>query len=227
MVRREKALLFTAVTITAIVLGVMSTLALAGWPGQRPPAATPWDASPMGSGMGPMGWGTRGLSGNSEFDYLTEMVAHHQDAVNAARQLERSGRAEMRALGASIVTTQTAEITQMNAWLAQWYPGRSTAVSYQPMMRDLSRLSGDTLDEAFLRDMIPHHMAAVMMSQQLLVQGRIQHPELTEFAARVRDSQHAEIFQMQRYLADWFDGTWRMPYGHGGGGRGPGGMMGW
>lgn len=174
--------------------------------------------------------GMPGIGVDGELAYLTQMVAHHQEAVDAARQLERSGRAEMRRLGASIVATQTAEVTTMNAWLAAWYPGRSTAVAYQAMMRDLSTLSGDALDEAFLRDMIPHHMAAVMMSQQLLVHGRIEHPEVAGFARTVRDAQHAEIIQMQRYLVDRFDGGRRMDSSApcvAGGRWGPGGMMDW
>ncbi|HUR07018.1 MAG TPA: DUF305 domain-containing protein [Nonomuraea sp.] len=68
----------------------------------------------------------------------------------------------------------------------------------------MTALSGDALDEAFLQDMIAHHMAAVMMSQRLLMHGRIQHQEIAGFARTVRDDQHAEMFQMQRYLADWF-----------------------
>ncbi|MEU8146906.1 DUF305 domain-containing protein [Nonomuraea sp. NPDC048901] len=113
---------------------------------------------------GPMG-GMRRVTLNNETDYLTQMVPHHQEAVEAAGQLQRSGRAEMRALGASIVKTQTAEIATMKAWLATWYPGRAAA-SYRPMMRDLSKLSGDALDRTFLEDMIGHHMAAVMMSSR-------------------------------------------------------------
>ncbi|MFC4119810.1 DUF305 domain-containing protein [Nonomuraea zeae] len=151
-----------------------------------------------------------------EAGYLAHMVAHHQEAVEAAGQLRRSGRAEMRALGASIVRTQTAEITTMKAWLAEWYVGRQAA-SYQPMMRDLSKLSGDALDETFLEDMIPHHMEAVMMSQQLLVRGRIQHQEVAGFARTVRDGQRAEMFRMQRYLADWFGAGREMPCGPRGG----------
>ncbi|MFD1546042.1 DUF305 domain-containing protein [Nonomuraea guangzhouensis] len=159
----------------------------------------------------PMG-GMHRVTMDDEADYLAHMVPHHQEAVEAAGQLQHSGRAEMRALGASIVKTQTAEIATMKAWLAKWYPGRAAA-SYQPMMRDLSQLSGDALDRTFLEDMIGHHMAAVMMSQQLLMHSRIQHQEITGFARTVRDTQHAEIFQMQQYLTDWFDGRWRMPNG--------------
>ena len=120
--------------------------------------------------------GSAGMMGRStdvgEADYLAEMVAHHREAVAAARELARSDRAEMRAFGESIVATQSAQIEQMVIWLGDWYPDQDAAVDYQPMMRDLTGLSGDDLDRVFLQDMVGHHMAAVMMSQQLLVAGR-------------------------------------------------------
>jgi uncharacterized protein (DUF305 family) len=43
--------------------------------------------------------------------------------------------------------------------------------------------------------------------------GRVQHSEVATFAAKVRDAQHAEIFQMRQYLADWFGGSSGMPCG--------------
>ena len=109
-----------------------------------------------------------GVVAHDEFSYLTHMVAHHEEAVDAARQLARSERPQMRAFGRTIVATQSAQIDQMRAWLATWHPDRSTDVDYRPMMRDLTGLSGDRLDRTFLQDMVGHHMAAVMMSQQLL-----------------------------------------------------------
>ncbi|WP_197048593.1 DUF305 domain-containing protein [Streptosporangium roseum] len=163
---------------------------------------------------------------DDEFDYLTQMLPHHQEAVTAARQLRRSERPQMRRLGESIVATQSAEIVKMKAWLDQWYSGRSTAVGYRPMMRDLSKLSGDALDEAFLRDMIPHHMGAIMMSQQLLMRGRAEHEQVAAFARTVRDDQHAEMFQMRQWLADWFGET-GMPGGPGPVGDGRQGWCGW
>lgn len=182
--------------------GVAGTAVAAA--GQIPP---PQATSPTGWGvMGPNG-PVRGVNVSDEADYLAHMVAHHTEAVRAARELQRSGRPRMRTLGASIVTTQSAEIATMKAWLAAWYPGRSPATDYRPMMRDLSKLSGDALDQTFLRDMIPHHMMAVMMSQQLLMHGRVPHGQVAAFAGKVRDGQHAEMVQMQRYLADWFGGS--------------------
>jgi uncharacterized protein (DUF305 family) len=174
--------------------------------------SAPWvDGSDDRPGGQRRGWMMSGLPGmmhsaeiRSEYDYLAEMVAHHREAVAAAIELQRSDRAEMRALGATIVTSQSAQIEQMQAWLADWYPDRSGRVDYQPMMRDLTGLAGDPLDRAFLQDMIVHHMAAVMMSQQLVVRGLAEHPAVAGLARTIRDDQHAEMFLMQQWLHEWF-----------------------
>lgn len=154
----------------------------------------------------------------SELDYLTQMIPHHEEAIAAARELQRSGRAELRQFGSDIVRTQTRQVTRMKQFLSAWYPGRDTEVDYEPMMRDLSGLSGDRLDRAFLEEMVPHHMAAVMMSQQLLVRGLARHDAAAGLAESIRDGQHAEIFRMQHWLTQWYDdrGAW--------GPRGPGMM---
>jgi uncharacterized protein (DUF305 family) len=174
-------------------------------PGMMYPGSTStpgwWDDS-WDSMMGPMMMGS--VAAASEPEYLADMVDHHREAVAAAGELARSDRPEMRAFGESIVQTQSAQIEQMTAWLADWYPEQPTTVDYRPMMRDLSGLSGDRLDRAFLQDMIGHHMAAVMMSQHLLWRGT-DHEEVAQLARSIRDDQHAEIIQMQRWLAQWFD----------------------
>lgn len=144
---------------------------------------------------------------DSEPDYLAEMVAHHREAVEAARELTRSDRPQMRAFGESIVESQSRQIEQMTAWLDEWYPDADTTVAYEPMMRDLTGLTGDRLDRVFLQDMIGHHMVAVMMSQHLLWQGT-DHDEVAELARSIRDEQHTEIIQMQRWLTQWFDAEW-------------------
>ncbi len=140
----------------------------------------------------------------SEFDYLAQMIPHHEEAIAAAQELRRSDRAQLRTFADDIVRTQSRQVTQMKQWLAEWYPGRDTSVDYEPMMRDLGDLSGDRLDRAFLEDMIPHHMSAVMMSQQLLARGLADHDALSQLAASIRDEQHDEIFRMQRWLGQWY-----------------------
>ena len=153
------------------------------------------------SGM--RGAGAQGAAiGDLESEYLVDMVAHHQEAIVAAGELARSDRPEMRAFGTSIVATQTAQVRQMWGWLRVWYPDHD-ATRYRPMMRDLSGLSGDDLDRAFLQDMIGHHMVAVMMSQHLLRHG-VEHAQVAVLARDVREGQRAEILLMRSWLASWF-----------------------
>jgi uncharacterized protein (DUF305 family) len=156
----------------------------------------------------------------SELDYLAQMIPHHEEAIAAARELQRSDRPELRQFGADIVRTQSQQVSEMKKWLAEWYPGRDTTVDYEPMMRDLSGLTGDRLDRTFLEDMIGHHMAAVMMSQQLLARGLASHDQVSALAESIRDGQHAEIFRMQHWLAQWYGDSYR------GWGRGRGGSYG-
>jgi len=170
-----------------------------------------WDNDSWCSMMGPRGsmMGYRNsLMGSGwvadEPAYLAEMVAHHREAVAAAGELARSDRPEMREFADSIATTQSAQIDQMTSWLTEWYPDQPPADDYDPMMRDLAGLSGDELDLVFLEDMITHHMAAVMMSQHLLLRGT-EHDEVTSLARSIRDDQHAEIIQMQQWLVEWYD----------------------
>lgn len=161
-------------------------------------------AGPAGSsGMGPMAG--MGMAVASEFGYLTEMIPHHDEAIATARILERNTeRQEMRSFAASIIDTQSAEVRQMKEWLVAWYPDRDTRGSYQPMMRDLTGLSGSALDKAFLEDMIPHHMMAVMMSQRLLASGLSRHEAIVPFARNIRNTQHNEMQMMSAWLREWF-----------------------
>ena len=167
-------------------------------------------------GMGSMPGRGMGMQVASEFDYLTQMIPHHDEAIAAAQVLQRgTQRQEMRNFAVAIIETQTAEVEQMKAWLAAWYPGRDTRVDYEPMMRDLARLGGNALDQAFLEDMIPHHMMAVMMSQQFLTASLADHPEVVLFAANIRNAQQTEIHTMAGWLRDWFGTTPRMDHGGG------------
>jgi uncharacterized protein (DUF305 family) len=203
--------LFVSLLIAAVAAGCGgdSPVGPGGMPGRGNSAA---GAGGGGMGMGGMGGGM-GMSLRSEFDYLAQMIPHHEEAIVAAHLLERgTPREDMRRFARTIITTQSAEVVQMRAWLAEWYPGRDTAVDYRPMMRDLTSLSGDALDRAFLDDMIPHHRMAVMMSQQLIAAGLATHPEVVPFAANIRDVQHAEIQMMIAWLAAWFGAA--PPMGH-------------
>jgi uncharacterized protein (DUF305 family) len=154
----------------------------------------------MNSGM--MDSGMMQATIENEHDFLVHMIAHHEEAVASATVLKaNTDRPEMKQFADTIITTQTAEIEQMKNWLNSWYPDLDHQVDYQPMMRDMTSLKGDAVDQAFLQDMIFHHMDAVMMSQQLITSGYADHQELIPFAQTIRDTQRDEIHMMRNWLA--------------------------
>lgn len=182
-------------TLTALLTALVIVACGGESPSRTNPVGPGGPMDTMGGGMGTT------MTVVSEFDYLTRMIPHHEEAIATAGMLQRgTERDDIRAFAASIIRTQTAEVEQMEAWIAAWYPGRDTRVDYQPMMRDLTGLTGDSLDKAFLEDMIPHHMMAVMMSQQLIVRNLAVHTAVVPFAGNIRDAQRAEIQMMAAWL---------------------------
>lgn len=217
MMRRflsSKTALPAALFLSALVPAACGGGSSAGLTPTGPGAA----AGPAASQGNPPGMGNMGGMGMSmqvanEFEYLTQMIPHHVEAIETATLLQRhTDRDEMRTFAATIIRTQSAEVEQMKTWLARWYPGRDTRVQYEPMMRELTGLTGSALDRQFLDDMIPHHMGAVMMSQQLIARRLATHQEVVPFAAAIRDTQRQEIQMMSGWLQAWFGVT----AGHGG-----------
>ncbi len=153
-------------------------------------------------GMGMMG----AMNVSSEREFLTEMIPHHEEAIESARILkEGSDRKEMRDFADEIITTQQAEVDDMREYLDRWHDGARPADDYQPMMRDdLDELSGDDLDRAFLQDMPMHHMMAVHMSRSLLGSDLAEHDEVTELASSIDVTQRREIGQMYDWMGEWF-----------------------
>ncbi len=138
----------------------------------------------------------------SEREFLEGMIPHHQEAVDTAKEVIARGGStpEIKKLAADIVMAQEKEIALMKGWYESWYGKAYVADSkdYEPMMRDLSALSGASLDKRFLEDMIMHHMGAVMMAQR--VQPYIEHQEITDLSKAIVETQTEEIQLMKRML---------------------------
>jgi hypothetical protein len=138
----------------------------------------------------------------SEAVFITEMVAHHQEAVDVAREVvERGGREEVRALAAAIVVEQAAEIDRLRSWWAAWYPNEPPA-AYAPMMRRLEGLTPAEVDLVFVADTIHHHEMAVAMAQELLARGDAR-PEVEALARDVVRVQGEEIATLRGWLDAW------------------------
>jgi uncharacterized protein (DUF305 family) len=156
------------------------------------------NAMPMG---GMMGMDHSAMMVSSEREFVAGMIPHHQEAVDTANEiLARGGSTpEIRTLAEDIITAQETEIAMLKEWHLVWYGEEYVADnSYQPMMRDLSELSGAELDKRFLEDMIPHHMGAIMMAQS--VRPYIEHQEVADMADAIMETQTAEIQLMREML---------------------------
>lgn len=77
----------------------------------------------MGGAMDDMMQGLSGKTGD-DFDraFLSEMITHHQGAVEMAQAaLKNAKHEEIKTMASAIITAQTNEIKQMQDWQKTWY----------------------------------------------------------------------------------------------------------
>jgi|SRR5215212_9624722 len=153
---------------------------------------------------------------SAEAGFARDMSVHHAQAVEMAELLrDRTQSEEMRTLAADMALTQQGQIGQMEGWLAIWglpNTGSEPAMSWMgeptskqmpgmatpEQINELSQASGEDADERFLQLMIPHHQAAIPMSEAIL--ERTDRPEVKTLANAIISSQQAEIQMMQDKL---------------------------
>jgi len=141
----------------------------------------------------------------SEYEFLVEMIAHHQEAVDSSLLAgARTQKPELKLFVDTIASDQAREIALMNGWLGSWYPGRALEAAYSSMMRPVDGLSAERADRSYLEDMIMHHRMAVMMADGLLKARFTVRPELADFARGIIKAQNAEIERMEAWLKDWY-----------------------
>lgn len=144
--------------------------------------------------------------------YMSQMIAHHQGAVEMAQALLKASKAaELRKAAQAIVKVQQAEVTQLKNWLRSWYqavpdPAQMALMKadMQPMMEmalmGMTPMEGHQMpiERSFLEGMIPHHQDAVAMSQLCL--KRAARAELKKFCTEVIRVQQTEVKQYQAWL---------------------------
>lgn len=145
-----------------------------------------------------------GLRAPFDLQFIDNMTAHHQGALDMAREVEQKAtRPELKRMSQDIIRDQTREIEQMKGWRDQWYPGAPTAQSDEiPGMHDIAMTgAGAAFDLAFLDAMTMHHNGAVQMAREAL--QRAEHPEIKSLAQAIIDAQEREIVQMNKWKAAW------------------------
>lgn len=142
-----------------------------------------------------------------EVDFLTEMVDHHQAAVEMAELVaDRTERAELREFATTLAAAQAKEIETMQGWLEEWYgethePELDRKAGRQ--LAALAELEGDEFEQAFLRAMSLHHAGALVMGKEALLQAW--HSELIDLVRGMVAMQADEIALMRGWLMEWHD----------------------
>jgi uncharacterized protein (DUF305 family) len=152
--------------------------------------------------------------------FIDAMIPHHEGALVMAQDLaQKTKRPELQKLAKDVISAQTKEIAQMKQWRQDWYPkAPSTPMAWNIKMKHMMAMQPDQIsdmkmdmdlgkadaeyDLRFLKAMVPHHQAAVVMAKDLA--QKTKRPELQKLAKDVMTSQQAEIDQMQQWRQSWY-----------------------
>jgi len=156
---------------------------------------------------------------NYDLRFIDAMIFHHEGAVVMAKDaLQKSKRPELKKLATEIISAQTQEVAQMKAWRTDWYPkSPNTPMAWQSTMNHMMDMSSEQISAMrmdldlgaadagyelrFIKAMIPHHEAAIVMANDL--SSKTQRPKLKKLAKAIIISQQAEIDQMKQWSKDY------------------------
>jgi uncharacterized protein (DUF305 family) len=155
---------------------------------------------------------------DADVTFASGMIPHHESAIVMA-QMAQAQAADQRVkdLAARIEAAQQPEIETMSGWLTDWGATASGSATDDGMggmdhggMDDgsmggmdtgaLMGMSGAEFDRMFLIMMIEHHRSAVQMAETEAASG--QNTDASALAESIRDSQTAEISEMQQLLTE-------------------------
>ncbi|MBM0170753.1 DUF305 domain-containing protein [Altererythrobacter sp. C41] len=204
---------FARLPLAATLLATASALAAQGAPIVQPGA--PGEATKTLSAEQATQLANTAFS-PADVTFMQGMIVHHQQAVDMAALVdERTNNPDIVAVAGRIDASQKDEIGFMTEWLRE----RNQQVSMAGMghahhhagmkgmatpeqMAQLAAANGTAFDRLFLELMIPHHMGAIDMVEELHDQpGTAYEPVMFEFTNEVVNDQQAEVDRMNTVLA--------------------------
>jgi uncharacterized protein (DUF305 family) len=140
------------------------------------------------------------------------MLPHHQSAIEMAELADgRAADPRVVALADRIEAAQGPEIETLTGWLTEWGDDATSSTGMDHGGQDagdmggmdmsaLMNASGAEFDRLFLTQMIAHHRGAVDMAVTEAADG--QNADAIALAEDIRDSQSAEIAEMEQLLTE-------------------------
>lgn len=164
-----------------------------------------------------------GHTGDPNIDFAQQMIPHHQGAIDMVRVLilfEPQDN-DIRNLSSQILAVQTAEITEMQQWLATHAHHHESSESAEKellpntytqaipeimanMHTGMARAeqNGDPAHD-FITMMIPHHQGAIEMAEAYLASVD-DNADLVNLSHRIITDQQLEIEIMRQWLANHY-----------------------
>lgn len=148
-----------------------------------------------------------------EAGFARDMSVHHAQAVEMAQIVqEKTDDPEIDNLASDMAITQQGQIGRMHGWLSVWglpisgsnermqwmgheVEGQMPGMATPEELNELRNAEGEEAEEIFLRLMIPHHQAAVPMSEAVI--ERSDNEAVTSLAQSIADAQKSEIEVMR------------------------------
>lgn len=149
------------------------------------------------------------LTGAVEYDFLTQMMPHHEGAITMAKYIIAHGKNnEMKQLAKSILAEQQGELMDMQRMLTAYSVGIEVNMEYKAAMDKTMQVMmintptdaqlPEDMDCCFAQVMLPHHQAALDMAVAVMrfnPQGAV-----AIYAQRIIGDQLVEIEQMKMYI---------------------------
>lgn len=141
----------------------------------------------------------------TDVSFVQNMLPHHMQALRTSEiVIERGEDPKVGSIARRIVETQKQEIAKMQGYLRKFGKPEKPAPEDQQRAWDESvedeRDAGSPaeVDRVFLTNMIPHHAAAVPMSQAEIEKGKF--GPAVKLAEDIKDTQREEIQEMVTIL---------------------------
>jgi uncharacterized protein (DUF305 family) len=149
--------------------------------------------------------------------YVLAMLWHQQQAQELASLVQgRTSRPELQRLAVSIHTAQNIDVAQMTAWFRardpaagddlvhsdtqpadRWFAGMMA----RSQLRTLAATSGQRFDFLFVDMLVEHHRGAIVMSDEVLADGR--DAEIALVASRTATYSRRAIGQLTTWRRRW------------------------
>ncbi len=153
---------------------------------------------------------------DADVAFAQGMLPHHQQAVEMAQLAgERAADPRVQDLATRIEDAQGPEIETLTGWLEDWGAevsspsgmdhgstdhGDMGGMMSSEDLESLANATGAEFDRMFLQMMVEHHRGATAMAEVELADG--QNADALAMAEDIRDTQTAEIAEMEQLLAE-------------------------